>query len=380
MFRAISFPLLEPALPAIALGLAVSPHQAKYVLAVLTAGFLLAKLFIIVYNAYAPARKITLLLLPLAMVGAFIAMFSSIISVLIGSLLLGIGVGTASTLASVLLREERRPNITREITRMLFFSGMTPIVALLVSGYLVEYVGWRYNYLALLIFGIVAYGAICFSQPDTFRKHVSGEHFILQLRSIIKNHAYIAVLGIQMFYLSISSAFSIVLPFLAIRHYHMPAHVYAGLLILSYIAALVGNVTFYRLGHRLSAAGVFFIVLASCFFSIVFLYCAFYFSISITTVVILGPVLFYLGQGMLFPYVSSRLVKLFPQMLTATAVSFCGVASTMMTMIIAFITAHIDDTSTESLAIITTILFLLTATFCTLYVVSGRSLGGRPER
>ena len=90
-------------------------------------------------------------------IGSVVSMTAVNISMLIvGRLIEGIGIGTANSVGYALMRDiYSGDKLTKQLSYVSVFVGMTPVIAPLFGGYLSEYIGWRACFAALGLIGFI---------------------------------------------------------------------------------------------------------------------------------------------------------------------------------------------------------------------------------
>ncbi len=115
-------------------------------------------------------RRINLITgLAIFVLGSIVSMLaSSMDMLLIGRLIEGLGIGTANAVGYALLRDiYSGDKLTKQLSYVSVFVGITPIIAPLFGGYISEYLGWRSCFAVLALTSFVLCMIKIFILPET---------------------------------------------------------------------------------------------------------------------------------------------------------------------------------------------------------------------
>ncbi|PHQ80073.1 MAG: hypothetical protein COB66_05525, partial [Coxiella sp. (in: Bacteria)] len=189
------------------------------------------------------------------------------------------------------------------------------------------------------------------------QKTIGSEKEILaNIKILLTNRKYLALTLIYSTFVSSKYVFSIVIPFLLIRHYHYPAHIYALTMLPSYAAAILASAVCMKLCKLVSRRVFFGIAYFVFFLCIALLFIGYYYSLPILVITATCTGLYYFSQTMIYTYTNGLTVDLFPKKL-ASAISLLGFINCCLSLIVALIASNISSNSTYSIALFLAVLF-----------------------
>lgn len=162
-FGPMSIDMYLPALPAIGEGLHATPSQTQATVAAFLAGMAIGQFL------YGPASDRFGRRAPI-LVGAVIYIVASVLCALAatpemliaGRFIQALGACAGAVVARAVIRDQfGHTETARMLSMMMLVTGLAPILAPLLGGFLLEFAGWRINFWVLTAFG-VAVGLACF--------------------------------------------------------------------------------------------------------------------------------------------------------------------------------------------------------------------------
>ncbi len=182
----ITADLYLPSLPAIFHGLNTSVHAVQLSISVYMLGFALS---LLVYGPISDGigrHKPLLVGISICLLGGIIcASAQTIVALIIGRLIQGLGAGALKVVPSSMLRDLFSGN------KLVKYMSYTAIIGVgflatgpLLGGYIQHYLGWRANFWFLVLCALLALLAVIFIFPET-NKHLHPEN--LRIRTIKRN-------------------------------------------------------------------------------------------------------------------------------------------------------------------------------------------------
>ena len=158
-----------PSLPFIEVDLSTTKNIAQLSLTFYLVSFSLSQLFYGPLSDKIGRRKVAFGSLTISLFGTLVCIFASSIYLLIlGRLIQGLGLGAGSTLARSIRRDVHSGNdLSHFGSYIIIGTSILFALAPAIGGYIQEYIGWRFNFLFLLVFTL--FGLICvwFWLPET---------------------------------------------------------------------------------------------------------------------------------------------------------------------------------------------------------------------
>ena len=158
-----------PSLPFIEVDLSTTKNIAQLSLTFYLVSFSLSQLFYGPLSDKIGRRKVALGGLTISLFGTLVCIFApSIYLLILGRLIQGLGLGAGSTLARSIRRDVHSGNdLSHFGSYIIIGTSILFAIAPAIGGYIQEYIGWRFNFLFLLVFTL--FGLICvwFWLPET---------------------------------------------------------------------------------------------------------------------------------------------------------------------------------------------------------------------
>lgn len=189
--------LYLPSLPSIANSLNVNTHWIQFTIAIYMTGFSLSQL---IYGPWSDAigRRVPLLVgLMINLLGGFICWSSpNIYCLLIGRFLQGLGVGAANSLAHPILRDLFEKEKLAIYSSYLAFSGIFILcTSSVLGGYIQRYLGWRYGFLFVSLYGLFILCSFYRKVPETNQhSHRSNYEFrmiVMNAKILLKSSVFL---------------------------------------------------------------------------------------------------------------------------------------------------------------------------------------------
>ncbi len=158
-----------PSLPIIERDLLTIPDVAKLTLTLYLITFSLSQLFYGPLSDRIGRRKTAFLGLLISLFGSFICTISFDISTLIlGRMIQGLGLGAGSTLARAIRRDVHSGNDLAHFGSFIIIgTSITFALAPTIGGYIQHFIGWRYNFLLIMLYTLIGMVGIAFWLPET---------------------------------------------------------------------------------------------------------------------------------------------------------------------------------------------------------------------
>lgn len=264
-------------------------------------------------------RRINLITgLAIFVLGSIVSMLAnSMDMLLVGRLIEGLGIGTANAVGYALLRDiYSGDKLTKQLSYVSVFVGITPIIAPLFGGYITEYLGWR-SCFAVLAFTSFALCMIkVFILPETNQNLNPTAH---HPKVALKNYYFLLSKAIfTRFVLAASFGFAFLislnamLPFIIENHLHISPSAYGWLTMITgagYLSgSFIGGSYATKTNRDKTITLGFFILLLSLIAGLVIA------EFWINVPVVIGPLAISLfGVGFIIPIASSGAMAPFPE-------------------------------------------------------------------
>ncbi|HTN66602.1 MAG TPA: Bcr/CflA family multidrug efflux MFS transporter [Burkholderiaceae bacterium] len=176
-FGPLAIDLYLPALPAIATGLAASPHAVQLSVTVFLAGFSLGMLFYGPISDRYGRRTVMLTGIALFSLASLACMLATSIEQLIAARFLqALGGGAASVLARAVVRDIY-PDVEalRKLSLMAMVTAIAPLIAPLIGSVLLRGFGWRGTFAAVLLWGALSLLVVWSRLPETLPVQRRGQ-------------------------------------------------------------------------------------------------------------------------------------------------------------------------------------------------------------
>ena len=296
-----------PSLPSMALNLQASNSMMQLTLTVYIFTLGLSQLIYGPFTDRYGRRPIFLLgyfIFTLASAGCYFSHTAS--QLLVARFFQGLGAGCGFVVSNAMIADLFHG---RKLARMIalgsFTWSLTPIVAPVIGGFVQEYMGWRINFLIILIYSTVLFIAFLFLLPESLAKEDRHSLHPVKLLSsygaILKNVTFLGlIIGVMASYGAII-AFNVIGPFILQDALHVtPSHYGIDVFIigLSYTLGLYINTLLLKKWPMLVVLGmgVLWTMLSG-----VFLIAFHFFNWFDVFSVVLGTCILQVAQGLVFP-------------------------------------------------------------------------------
>jgi len=161
--------LYLPSLPSIVLGFSTSKASVQLTLSFYLLSFGASQLFYGPFSEKVGRKKVALYGLCLTMIGSIICIFSPNIGTLIGGRFIeGLGVGAGGAVMRAILRDVYRGDeLARKGAYIAVGTGVFMAAAPILGGYIQSYIGWRFNFVAIVLYIILGIVIISLWLPET---------------------------------------------------------------------------------------------------------------------------------------------------------------------------------------------------------------------
>jgi len=312
-------------------------------------------------------RPIVVWTFPLFLVGSIICIFSHSISVLYsGRILQGLGVGGMALSGPAMIADcFTGKDINRASGYYSTVYSFIPISAPIFGGYIQEYLGWRANFVFMLILGLIIYAYFLWRMPET---HKPTDADKINFSNIIRN--YSAVLGNKQYMLAVTCmtltwamfiVFSIMGPFIIQGRLGYSPSAYGLMALLIGLGFFVGNLLNNLIFKKTSALHIIQLGLIIMILMAILLL-LFPLLGYVNVWVIMSPLfVIMIGAGLCFPHFNADAVSAVPQ--------YAGVAGALIGTLIligtVIITAIITRFHAHSPKIMASV-FLILSVLCLL--------------
>ena len=325
-------------------------------------------------------RRIILLIgLSIFFIGSILSAFADNISILYaGRLIEGIGLGSANAVGFALVRDIYSGKaLARQFSYLSVFVGLTPIIAPLIGGYLVEFINWRACFIVLALISLTLVILKYFFLPET-NQHPDPNAY--QPKVALKNYFTLLKNPIFLgFALSGSVSFSSLLclngmlPFLLINQLHISPSSYGWFTIITGSGYLSGAFV----GGRLAGSrSIFHVVLIGIFITLAtsalgYLLGLHYFNLY---VIIIPLMLTLFGLGFILPMSSGGALAPFPTM-AGSAAALLGCSQFFIASIFTAISSQLKEETQLPLFGFLFVLGCLTLLVIQIYRINSKTIG-----
>lgn len=176
-FGPLAIDLYLPALPAMATGLAATPHAVELSVTVFLAGFSFGMLFYGPISDRYGRRKVMLTGIALFALASLACMLAASIGQLIAARVLqALGGGAASVLARAVVRDlYDGPEAIRKLSLMAMVTAIAPLVAPLIGSVLLNHFGWRGTFGAVFLWGVASLAVVWAQLPESLPAQRRGQ-------------------------------------------------------------------------------------------------------------------------------------------------------------------------------------------------------------
>ncbi|MDC0534241.1 multidrug effflux MFS transporter [Francisellaceae bacterium] len=359
--------LYLPALVTISHNLNTNGALMKLTLSCYLISFGLSQLF---YGPLSDAfgRRINLLTgVSIFFIGSLISMFSpNIWCLLAGRLIEGLGIGAANAVGYALMRDiYSGEKLTKQLSYVSVFVGMTPIIAPLFGGYLTQYMGWRSCFALLAIIAVILVVAKFYLLPETNKSFTPNAH---KPKVAIKNYGYLLSKAIFSRYVIVTAfgftsliVLNAMLPFVIQNKLDISPSVYGWLTMITGGGYLCGSFLGGSLSAKCGIKKIIYIGIAINFIALIIGYIG-SFSFMNVPVIITPLALFLFGIGFIIPIGSSGAMSPFPEK-SGSAAALLGGFMFCFASIFTAISSHINEPSQKPIFISLFVLSLITLIF-----------------
>lgn len=312
-------------------------------------------------------RKILISGLVIFLIGSILVSYSTNIYLfLIGRLVEGIGIGAANAVGYALIRDVYTGNdLIRKLSYVSMFVGLTPIIAPLCGGYLVEYFNWQacFLFLSILSFILIITQIIKLPETNVYLNFdaIKPKFIISNYTKLLADRGYLAYILTAGFSFASLLSLNAVLPFIIIKHLDLSPANYGWLALLTSLGYFSGSFVGGLLAVEKGAAYTikFGLILQAIIAIIAFFSAQYWFNI-VSVLLPLAIILF--GIGFNLPIAAGGAMALFPQ-IAGSAAALLGAVMFGVSAIFTTIIAHIPTDAPAPL-----FLFLLMLS-CITYLV-----------
>lgn len=288
-------------------------------------------------------RKIILSGMAITTLGAFIAIFSVNIDMLIMARVIeAIGIGCGPVLArSIMVDRFEGKAITRIIANSAILVATMPVLATLLGGHILLF-GWRFIFIVLVFFSALLW-FIAFQYIPESNKQIEPQLKILQVFrsyiSCLRNKRYLGALLLYGFFYGSMMAYYAISAFIFIQHLHVSSQMYGVLLIFTVLCYIAGALLSRLLVQQVKLQFLVKLGIAlACLGSVFMMGMAEFFGMTIVSVIL--PMMFFIvGSGIMSPAVNTIALSIFDQnkgvasaMLGFSMAGFSAVLSAIMTL------------------------------------------------
>lgn len=244
--------------------------------------------------------------------------------------------------------------------------GLGPIVAPVIGGYIQHYVGWRYCFALLALYGLTMFSIVFLKLPETHHPHNQTPlHFnklLTNIKRIFSNKSFIQyVLSMSLAY-SILMAFNVMAPFIIQVYYGKDVLFFSHSALLFGMSYFFGAVVMRLLSKRLTEKLILqiaFIIMAITSVLMILLLITSKHTIIAT---IIPSMLMAFSVALIYPIYLSRCMRLFPDVggLISSVTGFAGIGvSSLLIMLVGSIHVHNDWPLAIVFAIFASLIILL---------------------
>lgn len=171
--------LYLPSLPSMAKNLKVDTTYIQFTIALYMVGFCLSQLFYGPISDGIGRRKPIIYGLIICFIGSILCTIADNISIIyIGRFLQGLGVGSGTALARAVLRDLFSDEILAKHNSYIAMASILILaIAPVLGGYIETYLGWRFNFIFLTLYGAITLLLFFFSLNET-NQHMHPENLI----------------------------------------------------------------------------------------------------------------------------------------------------------------------------------------------------------
>jgi len=310
-------------------------------------------------------RKVVLLSgCAIFMVGSILSAVSTNVDCfIVGRLIEGLGIGSANTVGYAIIRDiYKGDQLSKIMSYASVFVGLTPILAPLIGGYLVEYIDWQACFWFLFLVAVILFMLSHFKLLETNQhlnsKACSPREMMKNYFQLLSSGAYLGNVLCTSFAFSALIAINTMLPFLTTEQFHLTPSVYGIVTIFTgcgyFSGAYLSGILSIKFG-RLQT------IFIGCTIQFVILILSFlhgFEDLSLVTIVATFA-LFLHGVGMIVPTGTGGSMEPFPQIAGSEA-AMLGVIMYSISALFTAICSHVSKNSSEGTIILLCVITCLT--------------------
>lgn len=312
-------------------------------------------------------RKILIAGMAIFVVGSILASLSTNITFfLISRLIEGLGIGAANAIGYALIRDIYSGNeLIRKLSFVSIFVGLTPVIAPLCGGYIVEYSSWQGCFIALSVLSgflvILQFTKLPETNISLNPDAIKLQHLIKNFTTLLLNRDFLAFILASGIGFSIILSLNSLLPFIMIKHLHVAPSKYGWLTLCTGAGYLSGSYIGGILATKIGPKKTIYwgTILSMLFASFGFILAFFAYNIPI---VMIPLMLITFGVGFIIPIAAGGAMSLFPQ-LAGSAAALLGSIMFIVSAIFTSIVAHLSTNTQRPLFLFIILLGVLAFLF-----------------
>lgn len=310
--------LYLPSLPSMAKDLKVDTTYIQFTVAVYMVGFCLSQLFYGPLSDAIGRRKPIILGLILCLIGSILCTIAENIWVIYtGRFLQGLGVGSGTALARAILRDLfSDETLAKHNSYIAMASIVILAIAPVLGGYIETYLGWRFNFIFLTMYGATTLVLFFFALNET-NKHMHRENLIPKvikrnLTELFTNRHFIRFALCPLLTYAGILAWLTAAPILLQETIGVSAVEFGYIYLLSGIGFVLGG---FINAKRVETQGIEKMVVMGFILQLIaglIMFISFIASYLNTLVIIVPVMLYMMGSSLVFPNSSAGALKSFP--------------------------------------------------------------------
>jgi MFS transporter, DHA1 family, multidrug resistance protein len=377
MFMGILAPILideyAPSMPAMVTSLNSTTSMIQITISLMLLGLCLGQLILGPLSDRFGRRPIVMIGVGLALLASLLCVFAQSADILlIGRFFQGFGSAAAALTCTALIGESFEGDEIARVTGLfILIYGFVPIASPVIGGHIQAWLGWRSNFIFLLLVLAVAFLFFWIKMPETVDASKSEKlHINLLARAygaVLTNKKYMSAVIGGMFSWATIITFSLLGPFLIQNTLGFSANAYGYLALIAGLGFLAGNLVNTQALKKHAAAcvlrcGVYIALLSS--IAALALFC---FGLQTIWVMMITSLCLLFGVGLTFPNYYGFAVGVFTKNYVGVANALIGALILVGTVIYSFILSHFHAHSFYVLGAVYVILAgcnLLSSLFC----------------
>lgn len=247
---------------------------------------------------------------PVIFIGAGIFLVGSVFTVaafsiklfFIGRIVQGVGAGCVSSIARAILRDvfsDKKLHISANVVSI----GIVfiPLLAPILGGYLHLYLGWRFNFIFMMIFGLLIFVVTFFISETNTKKIENRLFFYKNYLKLLSNKSFIGYAMCVALMYSCTTAYYLIAPFLFQNGIGFKPEQYGWIPMFTVVGYILGSLLGIGIGHRVKTkqffvVGFLFLMVGSSSAAILALFGCF----NIYSLII-PMFIFMVGEGVILP-------------------------------------------------------------------------------